>query len=80
VKADDHLADLKIQQGGRAAHPDDALRLGAHPLDRLLRRVGFDQHGDAMAVVLSSELRDGGGDARLEPASRIATLPRRTVN
>jgi len=58
-EADDHLADLKIQQWGRAAHPDDTLRLGAHPLDRFLRRVGFDQHGDAMLVVPSPDFRDG---------------------
>ena len=44
-EAGDHFADPKIQQAGRAAHPDDASRLGAHTLNRFLRRAGFDQYG-----------------------------------
>ncbi|MCY1251231.1 hypothetical protein D9M72_649660 [compost metagenome] len=37
---------------------DHALWLGSHALDHLLRRFGFHQHGDAMAVIFPPDLGD----------------------
>jgi hypothetical protein len=57
--ARDHVADLKAEQCGRAAHLDDALRLGAGARDDFRRRLGLNQHRDAVAVVFVADLGHG---------------------
>jgi hypothetical protein len=53
-----------MEQRGWTTDPHDALGHGTNPIDRFLRRFGFDQHGDAMPVVRVSNLRHS------EPAGR----------
>ena len=57
-EARQRAADLVVDQARRAADANGALRLGADPVDHLLRRVRLDQHGQAMPVIVLADLGD----------------------
>ncbi len=49
-KSRQHRSDMDMQQGDRTGDPDATARLGAQRLDRLLRRLGLNQHRFAMLI------------------------------
>src|SRR5204863_9041774 len=63
-EAGDHLADLKIDDRGRATHAHHALRFGAHPIDDVLGGLGLDHHRHAMLVICATDLGDGKASGR----------------
>ena len=57
-EAADERPELERQQRDRAAHADDAARLGARLGDELVRRLRLHQHGDAALVILPPDFGD----------------------
>ncbi len=57
-KSRQHRSDMDMQQGDRTGDPDATARLGAQRLDRLLRRLGLNQHRFAMLIKGLPDLGD----------------------
>jgi hypothetical protein len=64
-----HVANVHIQQCNRARDPDAAARFGTRQVNRLLGRLGLDQHRFAVCVVILANLRHG------KPARRTLNQP-----
>lgn len=58
-EAAEHVADMEIDKRGRATELDKAAGLGAELGDGIVRGIGLDQHGNAVAIVFLADLRDG---------------------